>query len=46
VKVGCAAFTGVCASGFVGRRLKRVGFSREVSRCDVGPFADTDLTFL
>ena len=32
VKVGCAAFTGISASSFDRRRLKRVGFSREVSR--------------
>ena len=32
VKVACGAFTGVSADSFDRRRLKRVGFSREVDR--------------
>ena len=44
LKVACGAFSGVRLSGFDRRRLKRVGFSREVSRRYVEPFADTDLT--
>ena len=32
LKVGCAAFSGVSADSFDRRRLKRVGFSREVGR--------------